>query len=109
VEFFEKIPTLWEETKVLDGRPGEFVAIGRRAGEDWFVGVITNDSARKTVLRFDFLAKDRKYRATIYSDDPSVPTATHVRRRQVTVDETSVMDVDLLPSGGQAMWLTPIK
>jgi len=109
VEFFEKIPTQWEETKVLDGRPGEFVAIGRRAGEDWFVGVITNDSARKAVIRFDFLPKNRKYKATIYSDDPSVQTATHVRRQQVTVDETSVMNIDLLPSGGQAMWLTPIK
>lgn len=109
VEFFEKIPTLWEETKVLDGRPGEFVAVGRRAGEDWFVGVITNDSARKTALRFDFLAKDRKYRATIYSDDPSVQTATHVRRQQVIVDMTSVLNLELLPSGGQALWLTPVE
>ena len=107
VEFFEKIPTLWEETKVLGGNPGEFVAISRRAGEDWFVGVITNDSARKTAIRFDFLPKDTKYRATIYSDDPSVPTATHVRRQQVTVDRTSVMNLDLLASGGLAMWLTP--
>ena len=109
IEFFEKIPASWDETKVLDGMPGEFVSIARRKGEDWFLGTITNDSARNQRLDLGFLPKGKKYRATVYSDDPSVPTATHVRRRQLTVDASTVLNIALQPSGGQAFWLTPIN
>jgi alpha-glucosidase len=108
IEFFEKIPASWDETKVLDGMPGEFVSIARRKGEDWFMGTITNDSARNQRLDLGFLPKGKKYLATVYSDDPSVPTATHVRRRQLTVDATTVLDITLQPSGGRAFWFTPI-
>jgi hypothetical protein len=109
VEFFEKIPTSWDDTKVLDGQPGEFVTVARRRGEDWFLGTITNDSARSTKISFDFLPAGKKYTATIYLDDPAVATATHVRREQRKVDSSTVMTVNLLPSGGEAIWLTPEK
>lgn len=105
IEFFEKIPTSWDETKVLDGQPGEYITMARRRGDDWFLGTITNDSARQTKIAFDFLAPGRKYTATIYSDDPSVQTATHVRRAQKTVDASTVLSFELQPSGGQAIWI----
>jgi alpha-glucosidase len=57
----------------------------------------------------DFLPRGKKYMATIYSDDPSVSTVTHVRREQKKVDGSTVLTVNLLPSGGQAVWLTPEK
>jgi alpha-glucosidase len=109
VEFFEKIPASWDESKVLGGVPGEFITVARRKGEDWFLGTITNDSARKTRISCSFLPKGRKYMATIYSDDAAVATATHVRRWQREVDPETVLDLDLLPSGGQAMWLRPVE
>jgi alpha-glucosidase len=109
VEFFEKIPTHWDESRVLGGRPGEFVSMARRSGEDWFVGTITNDSARKMRIGFDFLPKGKNYIATIYSDDAMVGTATHVRREQRKVDARTVLPVDLAASGGQAIWVQPEK
>lgn len=107
VEFFEKIPTNWDETKVIEGQPGEYVTIARRRGDDWFLGTITNDSARRMKIALDFLPKGKKYIATIYSDDPSVTTATHVRRTQRKVDASTALSVELSPSGGQAIWITP--
>jgi len=107
VEFFEKIPTSWDETKVLEGRPGEYITIARRRGEDWFLGTITNDSARRTKLSLDFLPRGKKYTAVTYSDDPLVATTTHVRREQRRVDASTSLTINLLPSGGQAIWLIP--
>jgi len=109
VEFFERIPTSWDETKILEGQPGEFITVARRAGEEWFLGAITNDSARRTKVGFDFLPRGKKYIATIYFDDPAVPTATHVRKEQRMVDRTTVLVSDLRASGGQAIWLQPVK
>jgi alpha-glucosidase len=109
VEFFEKIPASWDETRVLDGQPGEFITLARRRGEDWFLGTITNDSARSTKIALSFRPRGKKYIATIYSDDATVPTATHVRRMQMKVNASTTLTVGLLPSGGEAIWLSPEK
>jgi alpha-glucosidase len=105
--FWDRIPTTWDETRVLDGAPGRDATIARRKGDEWFVGSITNDDARRVTLRLDFLAPGRTYAATIYADDPAAPTRTHVGIRERTVDASTVLQLDLPPSGGQALWLRP--
>jgi len=107
IEFFEKIPTSWDETKVLDGAPGEYVTIARRKGQEWFIGTITNDSARQVKFALDFLPKGKKYTVTSYSDDPTINTATHVRREQKKATASTVWATSLQASGGQALWLSP--
>jgi len=109
IEWFEKIPTTWDETKVLDGKPGEFITTARRGGNDWFIGTITNDSARSIKLSFSFLQKGKKYIAHIYSDDTIVNTNTHVKVETKNVDASTVLDVKLLESGGEAIWLEQAK
>jgi alpha-glucosidase len=109
VEWFEKVHTVWDETKVIEGVPGEYITTARRSGDDWFIGTITNDSARARKLSFDFLPKGKKYRAVFYTDDTTVNTATHVRLDRRTVDASTTETISLLPSGGEAIWLTPVK
>ena len=76
LEFWDKIPVTWDETKVLQGKPGEFVSTARRKGEDWFIGTITNNDPRMVKLKFDFLPKGKKYTATIYSDGKTKSAVT---------------------------------
>jgi hypothetical protein len=106
--FWDRIPTTWDETRVLDGAPGRDVTVARRKGDEWFVGSITNNDARRIPLRFDFLPKGKRYEATIYADDPAAATATRVGIRTRTVDASTVLQLDLPASGGQAMWLRPL-
>jgi alpha-glucosidase len=106
--FWDRIPTTWDETRVLDGAPGRDVTIARRKGDEWFVGSITNNDARRIPLRLDFLPKGKRYEATIYADDPAAPTATKVGIRTRTVDAATVLQLDLPASGGQALWLRPL-
>ncbi|SDD12059.1 glycoside hydrolase family 97 protein [Niabella drilacis] len=106
LEFWKAIPTTWDETKVLQGKPGAFITTARRSGTSWFIGTITNNDARQLKIDFSFLPRNRKYQAAIYSDDDTVPTKTKVRIRKTVITSDTVLDVRLKPSGGQAIWLT---
>ena len=107
LEFWDHIPVNWDETKVLQGTPGECISTARRKGAEWFVGTITNNQARTMKIAFDFLPKGKKYKAVIYSDDATVSTNTKVKVEAKEVDASTVWDVTLLPSGGQAIWIKP--
>ena len=109
IEFFEKIPTTWDETKVVQGEIGQYITTARRSGGDWFIGTMTNNDARTLKLPLNFLDKRKKYTATIYSDDPAVATATKVKVETKKVNASTVLTVSLLSSGGQAIWITPEK
>ncbi|HEX8313890.1 MAG TPA: glycoside hydrolase family 97 N-terminal domain-containing protein [Flavisolibacter sp.] len=109
LEFWDNIPATWDETKVLAGEPGQFITTARRSGNDWFVGAITNTDARTLKLLFDFLPKGKRYRATVYADDLTTATKTKVKLQQIKVNSSTVLNVKLMPSGGQAIWIRPEK
>jgi alpha-glucosidase len=107
LEFWDRIPTSWDETKVLQGAPGEFISTARRKGNDWFVGTISNNEARTIQVKFDFLPKGKTYTASLYSDDDTLQTKTKVKVEKITVRSDTVLEVPLKASGGQAVWLRP--
>ncbi|MDK2841342.1 MAG: hypothetical protein PWQ17_847 [Anaerophaga sp.] len=106
IEFFDKVKTVWDDTKVLDGEIGEYVTIARKSGEEWFVGTMTNNDARKVSTSLNFLDKGKKYVANLYTDDETVQTRTNVRITRVIVDSNSVLSFQLKASGGCAIHLT---
>jgi len=107
IAFFEKIPSVWDETRVIQGEPGQYITTARRSGNNWFVGTITNNDARSLKLPCSFLAKGKKYIATIYSDDATAATKTKVKVSRQEVDASTVLDIKLVASGGEAIWFSP--
>ena len=107
LEFFDHVPTVWDDTKVLHGRIGEYAVIARRSGENWFIGCMNGNDPQTLDISLDFLDKDRRYIAHIYSDDPAVATRTHVKISRRTVDSSSVLKVELPPRAGQAIRIHP--
>jgi alpha-glucosidase len=107
LEFFDHVPTVWDDTKVLYGRIGEYAVIARRSGDNWFIGCMNADQPHTFDVPLDFLEKDRRYTAYIYSDDPAVQTRTHVKITRRNVDSSSVLKIDLPPRGGQAIRIVP--
>lgn len=105
IEFFEKVPTVWDETRVIQGKPGEYITTARRSGNDWFVGSITNNEARNLQIPLSFLVKGKQYEATIYADDPLISTKTKVSVKKSMVKTASILNVKLNASGGQAIWI----
>ena len=106
VEFFQKVPTVWEETKVLNGDIGNYATIARRNGNDWFVGTINADPPRTLKLPLTFLEDGKQYTASIYSDDDNATTKTKVKVETQPVTSETVLSVPLKASGGQALWIT---
>jgi alpha-glucosidase len=104
--FLDHVPTVWDDTKVIGGRPGEFAVIARQSGSDWYIGSIAGDTAggREIDMPLTFLATG-SYIAHIYENNPANATATRVRTENV--DASSVLKAKLPPAGGQAVWLTP--
>jgi len=103
LEFFDHVPTVWNDTKVLHSRIGEYAVLARRSGESWFIGCMNGNDPRTFDVPLDFLDKGRQYIAHIYSDDPAVSTRTGVKINRRTVDPSSVLKVELPPRGGQAI------
>jgi alpha-glucosidase len=54
-DFLKIVPTIWDDIKFLGGYPGEWVAIAKRSGDKWFVGVMNNSTARTVELDMSFL------------------------------------------------------
>ena len=109
LEFFDRVPTVWDETKVLHGQIGQYAAIARRSGEDWFIGCMNSGRPRTLAIPLDFLAKGRQYTAHLYCDDATVPTRTCVRIDRVPVDADTVLEANLSTQGGQAIRITPAR
>ena len=108
LEYFDKISTVWDDTKVLDGEIAKYITVARRKGTDWFVGTITNIDARELKIPLTFLIPGKKYQASIYYDDPDSKVRTKVSIRRIQVDATTVIDAKMIASGGQAIWIKPL-
>lgn len=107
LEFFAHVPTVWDDTKVMHGRIGEYATIARRSGDGWFIGAINNSEPRTLELPLSFLQAGKKYVAHIYSDDPSVRTRTQVKIERFPVDSRTILKMALSAAGGQAVRIVP--
>jgi alpha-glucosidase len=106
-EFIERVPTVWDDTKVLNGEPAKLITIARQHGDTWYVGSITNWDARDLEIPLTFLGQG-KYQAQIFADGPDAdktPTSVSVSRKVATAQDT--LKVHLAPGGGWAAILTP--
>jgi alpha-glucosidase len=109
LEFFRHLPTVWDDTKVIHGRIGEYATIARRSGDEWFLGTVNDSHPRTLQIPLTFLATGKKYTAHIYADDDRVPTRTKVAVAAQAVDAATTLDAALKAGGGQAIWIEPAR
>src|SRR5665213_912464 len=101
-DFISQVPTIWDETVPLDGKVGEYVAIARRKGNDWFVGAMTNWDARDMTLDFSFLPAG-KYTAEVFKDGVNADrNATDYKKEIITISSGDKININLAPGGGWA-------
>jgi hypothetical protein len=105
--FLKNVPNAWDDTKLLDGYPGEDVIMARRNGIDWYIGGINAERREKRkTIKFDFLPEGVKYRVTLIADgmhDKEFATEYQV------VDNSSSVEVRMLRRGGFAVVLKPLQ
>ena len=111
-QFIRDVAVDWDDTKILDGEPGDYVIMARKAkGKDsWFMGAITDENARNFTPGLDFLDGGKKYVATIYRDADNAswndnPEAYVIEK--FIVDNKAKLKLRLAPGGGTAISLIP--
>ena len=107
--FFDALPTVWDDTKVIGGYPGEYAIIARKSGDDWFIGGLNGLDERTVTIPFNFLDNDKTYGATIYSDDAGSDSVTKVSITNSKVTAADVVDYKLLAKNGFAIHLKVAK
>ncbi len=108
-QFIRDVPTTWDATRALDGEPGEFTTIARRHGNEWYLGSITNWTARDLRVPLDFLGSGR-YTAEIYEDAAdATQNPKHVAIRRQTVSKGDNLTLHLASGGGCAIRFVPVS
>ena len=107
-QFIKDVPVDWSATKIIDAEPGDFVTIARREknSNNWFVGSITDENERNSIISLDFLEKGKKYLATIYKDGPNAdytnnPEAYIIEKK--LVDVSTQLTIRMAKGGGYAI------
>ncbi|MET7736556.1 glycoside hydrolase family 97 catalytic domain-containing protein [Streptomyces sp. NPDC005402] len=109
LSWFDAVPTTWDESRTLTGSIGEYIAVARRSGATWFLGAMTNETARTLSVPLDFLDSGVSYTATVYADGTAgtTPHATPTVVSTRTVTSSTTLSMAMTSAGGQAVILQP--
>ncbi|MFI1395915.1 glycoside hydrolase family 97 catalytic domain-containing protein [Streptomyces sp. NPDC020681] len=94
--FLEQVPTVWDESRLLSGHPGDGATFARRHGDRWFLGSVTAGAAETQRVPLDFLGGGR-WRVDVVRDGQG----GLVRESQV-VDRRDTLSVPTVQNGGFA-------
>lgn len=108
-QFIKDVPTDWVDTRMLNGAVGDYATIVRKArgSDDWYLGAVGDEEARKLDITLDFLDPGRMYTAQIYRDGADADYRT-AKRHSIVIETRQVRRDDrltlaLAPGGGQAI------
>lgn len=106
-EFIYRVPTVWDETRVLDGKVGEYIVTARRRGDTWYIGALTDWTERELVLDIPALGSGAALVEAWEDGQDAAVNATDWRKcRYEGGDKLSVR---LAPGGGWAGIVTFAK
>ena len=106
MEFLSKVPSVWDDTKVLAAKVSDYVAIARRSGNTWYVGAMTDWNPRALELKLDFLDSGN-YTMQIWEDGVNADKhAADFAQKELQVNSESKIKVKMAPGGG---WVAIIK
>jgi len=105
--FLSRVPTVWDETRVLDGKVGEYVLVARRNGPNWYVGAMTSWTPRELSLDLSFLGAGN-YDMLLYQDGINADrNGSDYKMIKRAVAKADKLDLKLAPGGGWAAIISP--
>jgi alpha-glucosidase len=104
--FIAKIPSVWDETRVLEGKVGDYITIARRKGETWYVGAMTDWSPRETEIDLSFLPESEYIMEVMKDGVNAAKNAEDNKKENLSVTRESKIRIHLAPGGGWAAIIT---
>jgi alpha-glucosidase len=107
MEFLSAVPTVWDETRVLDARIAEYVLLARRNGRDWYVGAMSDWDARDLEVDFSFLPEGN-FTLEAYEDGVNADrNASDYKKTTTQITRATKLKIHLAPGGGWAARIHP--
>ena len=107
MEFLGPVPSVWDETRVLDAKIGAYVLVARRKGQDWYVGAMTDWTPRELTVDFSFLPKG-SFRMEAYQDGVNAGRmASDYKLVKSQVNSDARVKIRLAEGGGWAARIRP--
>ncbi|WP_208818197.1 glycoside hydrolase family 97 protein [Mucilaginibacter rubeus] len=103
IDFFKYVPTVWDESKYVQGEIGDGITVARRKGRTWYLGSAAGLQKWGANFKLDFLEKNQVYTATVYDDDGQ--GGIQVKKIELRHNDDFVVDLDA--KGGQAVIIRP--
>ena len=112
-QFIKDVPLDWDDTKVLETEPGEYITYARKekGTDNWFVGNTNSEKARNSKIDFSFLPKGKKYIATFYADGADAHYKTNSQSytvKKYLVSNKTENSQFCAPGGGYAISLIEV-
>lgn len=106
LDFISSVPnTNIEETRVLQGKVGEYIVVARRVGENWYIGGMTDWNPREIVLDLSFLS-DGLYSSELFTDGKNAgKNASDYKKTEQILHAGKELKISMAPEGGFAMSL----
>ena len=102
MEYLSKVPSVWDDTKVLEAKVGDYISIARRSGQTWYVGAMTDWSPRELELDLGFLGEGN-YTMKVWKDGVNANRyAADFAQEEITVNSSSKIKMTLAGGGGWA-------
>lgn len=109
-QFFRDFDADCDWSEALQGEPGEYIVVVRRADDSFFLGAGTNDEPRTLTQKLGFLKSGMTYTATIYADTPdSAENPENYRIEKRTVTSADMLEIAMTARGGQAVTFVPVN
>ena len=100
--YIASVPTVWDETRCLSAKAGEYLVVAKRKGQKWFVGAITNGTSRDLTLSLSFLASGN-HKLTAFKDGVNADyQAMHYNKIEQSVTSGTSLNIYLAKNGGWA-------
>ena len=113
-QFIKDVPVDWQKSIYLEAEPGRYITVARKDknSNDWYIGCTANENGHTSLLKLDFLDKNKKYEATIYADTKNThyknnPKAYKISKQKV--DANTSLSIIAKEGGGYAISIKEIK
>lgn len=101
-EFIAAIPTVWNETHVVDAKVSEYIAMARKHDDIWYLGALTNWEPREIELDLSFLG-DGNYKLELFKDGINADRAAcDYKKEVIPVPADRKLKIKMAPGGGYA-------
>jgi alpha-glucosidase len=107
-DFLKIVPTTWDDIKFISGYPGDYVAIAKRSGDKWFVGVMNNSIGKTVELDLSFLGTGT-FEAETWSDTNKSDKEPGELKKAVHSVKSGILKVTMAKNGGFVARLTMVS